>query len=436
MQKITEKFSRANGLKNKIIQFGEGNFLRGFIDILVQNTNAVSDFAAAVTVVQPIAFGRCDVLDEQQGLYTHVMRGLKDGKPTTQTDVVDVISRTVNPYKDFESYLALAQDKDYRFIISNTTEAGITFCDTDKIENAPEVSFPAKVTLLLKRRFDLGLPGFIFLPCELIEANGENLKKCILQYANLWNLGKDFAQYVEKENIFYNTLVDRIVTGAPAQGEIELDYEDKLLNTSELFFLFVIEGDDRIKAEFPFDKTELNVVVTKDLDFYRKRKVRILNGAHTSMIPYALLSGLETVEDCMKDEKMSAFVKNCVYDEIIPAFAGDEDMLKDYADSVFERFMNPFIRHLCSSISLNSVSKFKVRVLPSILDYIKVTGKNPDNLLTAFAMLIKFYKQGTPSDDAAVTEFMKTASIQQILQNAGLWGQDLSFLSCEIEKRL
>lgn len=436
MQKITEKFSRANGLKNKIIQFGEGNFLRGFIDILVQNTNAVSDFAAAVTVVQPIAFGRCDVLDEQQGLYTHVMRGLKDGKPTTQTDVVDVISRTVNPYKDFESYLALAQDKDYRFIISNTTEAGITFCDTDKIENAPEVSFPAKVTLLLKRRFDLGLPGFIFLPCELIEANGENLKKCILQYANLWNLGKDFAEYVEKENIFYNTLVDRIVTGAPAQGEIELDYEDKLLNTSELFFLFVIEGDDRIKAEFPFDKTELNVVVTKDLDFYRKRKVRILNGAHTSMIPYALLSGLETVEDCMKDEKMSAFVKNCVYDEIIPAFAGDEDMLKDYADSVFERFMNPFIRHLCSSISLNSVSKFKVRVLPSILDYIKVTGKNPDNLLTAFAMLIKFYKQGTPSDDAAVTEFMKTASIQQILQNAGLWGQDLSFLSCEIEKRL
>ena len=436
MQKITEKFSRANGLKNKIIQFGEGNFLRGFIDILVQNTNAVSDFAAAVTVVQPIAFGRCDVLDEQQGLYTHVMRGLKDGKPTTQTDVVDVISRTVNPYKDVESYLALAQDKDYRFIISNTTEAGITFCDTDKIENAPEVSFPAKVTLLLKRRFDLGLPGFIFLPCELIEANGENLKKCILQYANLWNLGKDFAEYVEKENIFYNTLVDRIVTGAPAQGEIELDYEDKLLNTSELFFLFVIEGDDRIKAEFPFDKTELNVVVTKDLDFYRKRKVRILNGAHTSMIPYALLSGLETVEDCMKDEKMSAFVKNCVYDEIIPAFAGDEDMLKDYADSVFERFMNPFIRHLCSSISLNSVSKFKVRVLPSILDYIKVTGKNPDNLLTAFAMLIKFYKQGTPSDDAAVTEFMKTASIQQILQNAGLWGQDLSFLSCEIEKRL
>lgn len=436
MVKITEKFSPAKGLKNKIIQFGEGNFLRGFIDVMVQKTNEASDFAAAVTVVQPIAFGRCDVLDEQKGLYTHVMRGLKDGVPTVETALVDVISDTVNPYTDFQKYLALAENEDYRFIISNTTEAGIVFCDTDKAENAPDVSFPGKVTLLLKRRYELGLTGFIFLPCELIEKNGENLKKCILQYAKLWNLGSDFVEYVEKENIFYNTLVDRIVTGAPAQGDIVLDYEDKLLNTSELFFLFVIEGDDRIKAEFPFDKTDLNVVVTRDLDFYRKRKVRILNGAHTSMIPYALLSGLETVEECMKDGVMSNFVKKCVYDEIIPAFDGDEQMLRDYADDVFERFKNPYIRHLCDSISLNSVSKFRVRVLPSILDYIKVTGKNPENLLTAFAMLIKFYKLGTPNDDAQVIKFIKTSSVKEILSNSKLWGQDLSFLKDEIEKRL
>lgn len=420
----------------RIIQFGEGGFLRGFVDWIVQLTNEKSDFDASVVVVQPIEKGMCEMLEAQNCVYTHMMRGMRDGKPSVETKVIDVISRTVEPYKDFGAYLDLAKNPDFRFIVSNTTEAGIAFDENDKIENAPAVTFPAKVTLLLKKRMELGLPGFYFLPCELIDRNGDNLKRCILEYVRLWGLGEDFAAWVEKENIFCNTLVDRIVTGYPKGENIDLGYTDNMLNTSELFHLWVIEAPDSLMREFPFEKAGLNIIVTEDLERYRTRKVRILNGAHTSMIPYALLSGLETVGDCMKDEKMSAFVKKCVYEEIIPTLDLPEAELIDYADNVFERFENPYIRHMCSSISLNSVSKFKVRVLPSILEYIKRRNAMPETLLFSFAKLIEFYKKGTPNDDEKVMEFMKNASVSEILANTKLWDEDLSFLTAEVEKYL
>lgn len=420
----------------RIIQFGEGGFLRGFVDWIVQLTNEKSDFDASVVVVQPIEKGMCEMLEAQNCVYTHMMRGMRDGKPVVETKVIDVISRTVEPYKDFGAYLDLAKNPDFRFIVSNTTEAGIAFDENDKIENAPAVTFPAKVTLLLKKRMELGLPGFYFLPCELIDRNGDNLKRCILEYVRLWGLGEDFAAWVEKENIFCNTLVDRIVTGYPKGENIDLGYTDNMLNTSELFHLWVIEAPDSLMREFPFEKAGLNIIVTEDLERYRTRKVRILNGAHTSMIPYALLSGLETVGDCMKDEKMSAFVKKCVYEEIIPTLDLPEAELIDYADNVFERFENPYIRHMCASISLNSVSKFKVRVLPSILEYIKRRNAMPETLLFSFAKLIEFYKKGTPNDDEKVMEFMKNASVSEILANTKLWDEDLSFLTAEVEKYL
>lgn len=420
----------------RIIQFGEGGFLRGFVDWIVQLTNEKSDFDASVVVVQPIEKGMCEMLEAQNCVYTHMMRGMRDGKPSVETKVIDVISRTVEPYKDFGAYLDLAKNPDFRFIVSNTTEAGIAFDENDKIENAPAVTFPAKVTLLLKKRMELGLPGFYFLPCELIDRNGDNLKRCILEYVRLWGLGEDFAAWVEKENIFCNTLVDRIVTGYPKGENIDLGYTDNMLNTSELFHLWVIEAPDSLMREFPFEKAGLNIIVTEDLERYRTRKVRILNGAHTSMIPYALLSGLETVGDCMKDEKMSAFVKKCVYEEIIPTLDLPEAELIDYADNVFERFENPYIRHMCASISLNSVSKFKVRVLPSILEYIKRRNAMPETLLFSFAKLIEFYKKGTPNDDEKVMEFMKNASVSEILANTKLWDEDLSFLTAEVEKYL
>ena len=418
----------------KIIQFGEGGFLRGFVDWIVQLTNENSDFDAGVVVVQPIEKGMCDMLEKQNCVYTHIMRGMKDGAPTVDKKVIDVIDHTVQPYKNFEEYLALADNKDFRFIVSNTTESGIAFVADDKPENAPAVSFPAKLTLLLKRRFEKGLPGFFFLPCELIDKNGENLKKCVLKYIDLWNLGADFAAWIEKENYFCNTLVDRIVTGYPRDEKIDLGYEDNMLNTSELFHLWVIEGPDFLVKEFPFDKANLNIIVTDNLERYRTRKVRILNGAHTSMIPYAMLCNIESVGDCMKDEKMSAFVKKCVYEEIIPTLDLPEEELLDYANNVFERFENPFIKHLCASISLNSVSKFKVRVLPSILEYIKRKNAMPETLLFSFAKLIEFYKVGTPNDDAKLMEYMKTASVKDILSNKELWDEDLGYLTAEVEK--
>ena len=252
----------------------------------------------------------------------------------------------------------------------------------------------------------------------------------------MWKLGQDFIRWVENENIFCNTLVDRIVTGYPFNEDMKLGYEDNMVNTSEIFHLWVIEGPKSIAEEFPFEKAQLNIILTDNLERYRTRKVRILNGAHTSMIPYALLEGIETVGDCMKDEKMSAFVKACVYEEIIPTLDLPEQELIDYADNVFERFSNPYIRHLCSSIALNSVSKFKVRVLPSILEYIKRKNAMPDHLLLSFAKLIEFYKTDMTNDDKAVTEFMKNSDVASILSNTKLWDQDLSFLTEEINRRI
>ena len=421
--------------KERIIQFGEGGFLRGFADWIIQILNEETDFNSSVVVVQPIEKGLCDVLEQQNCNYTHIMRGRKNGVPTVETKFIDVISRTVQPYKDFEQYLKLAENKDFRFIISNTTESGIAYNEEDTENGAPNISFPAKVTLLLKRRFDMGLKGFIFLPCELIDKNGENLKLCIIKYAKLWGYSEDFIQWVEKENIFCNTLVDRIVTGYPKDEEIELKATDKMLDTSELFHLWVIVADKAILKEIPFDKTGLNIIITDNLERYRTRKVRILNGAHTAMIPYGLLSGIETVRDCMEDEKMSAFVRGCVFEEIIPTLDLPEEELISYANDVFERFNNPYIRHLCASISLNSVSKFKVRVLPSLLEYINRTGKMPDRLLTSFAKLIDFYKTDMPDDNGEVMEFMKKSTVKEILSNTKLWDKDLSFLAEEVERR-
>ncbi len=422
----------------KIIQFGEGGFLRAFVDWIVQLTDEKTDFNAGVTVVQPIEKGMCDMLDKQNCVYTLIMRGLKNGVPTVDKNKLDCISRTVQPYKNFDEYLKLAENPDFRFVVSNTTESGIAFNEGDRPENAPDVTFPAKVTLLLKKRFDLGLKGFIFMPCELIEKNGLTLKKYILEYAKLWNFDKEFLKWVEDENIFCNTLVDRIVTGYPRDEKIDLGYEDNMLDTSEIFHLWVIEAEKNeqqiLKSEFPFEKAGLNIIVTDNLDRYRTRKVRILNGAHTAMIPYALLSGIETVGECMKNEKMSKFVKECVFDEIIPTLDLPEGELVEYANNVFERFSNPYIKHMCSSIALNSISKFKVRVLPSVLEYIKRKNKMPKHLLFSFARLIEFYKTDMPNDDKEVMEFMKNSDTKTILANEKLWGEDLSFLSDEVEK--
>ena len=415
----------------RIIQFGEGGFLRGFVDWMIQKLNDNGSFDGSVVVVQPIAQGMCDMLEKQNCVYTHVIRGVEG----VEKSVIDVISRCVKPYDDFAAYLKLAENPDMRFIVSNTTEAGIVFETEDKITDAPPKTFPAKLTLLLKKRYDLGLKGFILLPCELIDRNGDNLKKCVLQYADLWNLGEGFKAWIENDNVFANTLVDRINTGYPRGEDMNLGYEDNMVNTSEYFHLWVIECNADIEKELPFKTAGLNVIVTKDkLNMYRTRKVRILNGAHTSLVPYALLSGFDTVKSCIDDEKMCAHVRACVFDEIIPTLDLPKDELVAYAEGVIERFANPYIKHYLSSIALNSVSKFKVRVLPSILEFIKRYNKMPNTLIFSFAKLIDFYKTDMTNDDKDVVEFMKTASVKEILANEKLWGEDLSFLEAEVSK--
>ena len=415
----------------RIIQFGEGGFLRGFVDWMLQKLNDNGSFEGNVVVVQPIEQGMCDMLEKQNCVYTHLIRGVEG----VEKSVINVISRTVKPYDDFGAYLALAENPDFRFVVSNTTESGIVFSAEDKMTDVPPKTFPAKLTLLLKKRFELGLKGFIFLPCELIDRNGDNLKKCVLSYADLWNLGDEFKAWIEKENVFCNTLVDRINTGYPRGEELNLGYEDNMVNTSEYFHLWVIECDYDLEKELPFKSAGLNVIVTKDkLSMYRTRKVRILNGAHTSLVPYALLEGYDTVKSCIDSEKMLAHIRACVFDEIIPTLDLPKDELIEYAEGVIGRFANPYIKHYLSSIALNSVSKFKVRVLPSILEYIKRYNKMPETLLFSFAKLIDFYKTDMTNDDPDVVAFMKTASVKEILANDKLWGEDLSFLTKEVEK--
>ena len=412
----------------KVIQFGEGGFLRGFVDWMLQSVNENTDFNGSVVVVQPIKEGLCDMLSAQGCVYTHLCRGVEG----VDIKKVDVISRCVKPYDDFDSYMALAENKDFRFIVSNTTEAGITYSDSDKLSDRPANTFPGKLTQLLLKRFQLGYGGFVILPCELIDKNGDNLKKCILQYADLWELGAEFKNWIEKENIFCNTLVDRINTGYPKGEAIDLDFDDKMVNTSEYFHLWVIDGYEKLFDEIPFDKCGLNVILTNELERYRTRKVRILNGSHTSMIPYALLSGVETVGECLNNDVISAHLKNCQA-EIVDSLDMDRNEALEYANSVMVRFANPYIQHKCQSIALNSVSKFKVRVLPSILEYEKKFGKTPKTLMFSFARLIEFYKKGTPNDDAVATEKLKNGTVREILADATLWGEDLSRFANEVE---
>ncbi|MBP3396371.1 MAG: tagaturonate reductase [Clostridia bacterium] len=413
----------------RFIQFGEGGFLRGFADWMIQKMNEKTDFEGSVVVVQPIAQGLCDKLEAQNCNYTHIIRG-KEG---VEKSVIDVISRTVNPYADYEAYLALAAIPTMRYVISNTTEAGIVFDDRCKETDTPPASFPAKVTKLLHRRFTLGLPGFVFLPCELIDRNGDKLREAVLQYADLWDYGEKFKAWVLAENEFCSTLVDRINTGYPKDEALDLGYEDGMVNTSEYFHLWVIETQMELGAELPFAEAGLNVIVTKnELEKYRTRKVRILNGAHTSMVPFALLSGFDTVLSCMEDKDMHAYIRRCVFEEIIPTLDLPRAELEDYAENVLTRFANPYIKHYLSSIVLNSVSKFKVRVLPSILEYKHRFGTYPKTLTFALGKLIAFYKHGAPNDVAEVTAYLQEHSVAEILANTALWDADLTALLPEV----
>ena len=421
--------------KETVIQFGEGGFLRGFADYFFQKLQDKGLFDGSVVIVQPIEKGMCSVLEQQGCEYNLFLRGIDNGQVVDEHTHIDIISRCVNPYENFESYMKLAENPDFRFIVSNTTEAGIEYVDSNQFTDAPARSFPGKLTQLLYKRFRLGLKGFIILSCELIDHNGEELEKCCLRYADLWGLGEEFKTWLVQENDFCSTLVDRIVTGFPRDEHEELcrriGEQDNMMDTAEIFHLWVIQGSH--EDELPLQKAGFHVVWTDNVDPYKKRKVRILNGAHTSMVLGAHLYGLKTVGECLKDEKVSALLRKCIFGEIIPAIGDTEDNRK-FGEAVLERFSNPFIKHMLLSIALNSVSKFRARVLPTILEYRDMFGSCPQGLTFSLAALIAFYRTDDANDSQEIMDFMKTAPVEDILKREDYWGQDLSPLLWDVKK--
>lgn len=433
-----ERLKRTNQKKHteRVLQFGEGNFLRGFVDWMFDRLNKEAGGDFGIVVAQPLPNGLADMINEQEGLYTLYLRGLLEGKRVEETRVVDCITRCLNPFDRTDEFFACALNPDLRFIVSNTTEAGIEYKE-NQAEDFNTTTFPGRLTMFMKKRFDAGLKGFVLLPCELIDNNGDNLKECVLKYAKDWNYGDNFIKWVKEENYFTNTLVDRIVTGYPRDNAKEMEkeygYLDNVIDTAEIFHLWVIQGDKKYSEELPFHKIGLNVLWTDDVTPYKKRKVRILNGAHTMSVLAARQAGLETVGEMMNDEDTYKFVRDGIFEEIIPTLDLPKDELAEFADAVIERFKNPFIKHYLLSIALNSVSKFKVRVLPSLTEYIKRCGKEPKKLVFSLAALITFYKTDEANDDSAVMEFMKEASVDEILKKTEYWDEDLSFLSDSVK---
>lgn len=451
-----ERLNRKNSgitqeLPLKVIQFGEGNFLRAFVDYLIDKLNKEAGFNAGVAVVQPINAGLVEMLNEQDGLYNLFMRGVKGGKEIQENRTISCIQKSLDPYRDYQAYLDLAAEEELQFLISNTTEAGISFNPNDELEKVPHSSFPAKVTALLWKRFQHfnGDPakGLTIIPCELINHNADNLKKIILDYVELWDLGEDFRGWIENSNTFHNTLVDRIVPGYPKaeidEYQSQLEFEDKLIVTAEVFLLWVIEGGEDLKAKLPFNEINENVLIVDDIQPYRTRKVRILNGAHTTMVPFAILSGKETVKETVDDEFTGKFVKYAIFEEINPTLDLSEEELNSFASEVLDRFRNPFIKHQLASIALNSISKFKVRVLPSLLEYQERKSALPVRLTFAFACLLRFYKgdwngEKLPvQDDPQIIEYFSKqwesddleGMVEKMLKKEEYWGQDLTAVS-------
>jgi tagaturonate reductase len=431
----------------KVVQFGEGNFLRAFVDYAFHKLNKEVDFNAGIAMVQPLKDGMVHLINDQDGLYTLFMNGIKKGEKIQDIELITNIVKAINPYTEFADYLALAKEEELQFIVSNTTEAGIEFIESDTPDMQPPVSFPAKLTVLLYERFkhfngDTS-KAVTIIPCELIDYNSETLKKYILQYVDLWKLEDEFKTWVSDACTYHSTLVDRIVPGYP-RAEIEqynnkLEYQDNLIVAAEPFFLWAIEGGDALKAKLPFDKIDLNVKIVDDIRPFKMIKVRILNGAHTAMVPFSLLYGNKLVMETVNGDFTGKFV-NGVIGEISETLDMDKNEITAYCEEVMDRFKNPFIKHALADIALNSISKFKVRVLPSLLGYYNANKKLPVNLTFSLASLIQFYK-GTWNNEALpvkdspeIVEAFKNAwqlkatdlVVAKILVNTEFWGEDLT----------
>ena len=442
----------------KVMQFGEGNFLRAFVDYFFDIANEKAGYNGKVVLVQPIAQGLTDLINQQQGLYTLYLRGSEKGQKVDEKRVISAVSRCINPYGDWDQVLEMAKSDDLEIIVSNTTEAGIVHETESAFDQTPPISFPAKLTRVLYERFTAGKKGIVMLSCELIDNNGKELLRCVNQYIDDWKLPEAFRAWVNNENIFCSTLVDRIVPGRirdPKEVEALAEkngYDDPLTDVGEVFGIWVIEGPAELEDRLPFKKAGVPVIVVPDVTPYKKRKVRILNGAHTGFVLGSYLAGFNIVRDCMHDDTIRRFMNRMLYEEVIPTLPLDKKDLTEFAEAVQDRFNNPFVNHELMSISLNSTSKWRARNMPTFLDYVKETGKLPPCLTASFAAYVAFYSndiQGltdkglvcrrpngeeyTVSDDRWVLEFYAAhqedtpeALVHAVMTNREMWGQDLT----------
>jgi tagaturonate reductase len=407
-----EFYKEFKSYPEKVLQFGEGNFMRAFVDWMIDKMNKAGEFNGSVVVVQPIAQGLGKMLNAQDGLYTLYLNEVNNGEAVSERSIINCISRVLNPYEEWEEYLKVAENPELRFITSNTTEAGIAFNENDKLGDAPQVSFPGKLTAFLHKRYKHfngdKTKGFIIIPCELIDRNGEKLKEVVLKFAELWNLEEGFITWLNEANTFCCSLVDRVVTGYPRDriDEInaQLGYEDNLVDDAEKFHFWVIEGPQWIRDEFPVQKVGLDVLFVDDMTPYRTRKVRILNGAHTTMVPVAYLYGIDTVREAVEDPIIGKYIAEALNEEIIPTLDLPKEELDTFAAAVVNRFRNPFIKHYLMSIALNSMSKYETRVLPSLTEYLNRKGELPNKLVFSLAALIKFYKGERNDEKIALSD--------------------------------
>ena len=442
----------------KVMQFGEGNFLRAFVDDFIDIANEKAGYNGKVVLVQPIAQGLTELINEQEGLYTLYLRGSENGVKVDDKRVISAVSRCLNPYGEWDKVLELARSEDLEIIVSNTTEAGIVHDTESAFDQQPPVSFPAKLTRVLYERWKAGRPGIVMLSCELIDNNGKELLKCVNQYIDDWKLEDGFRRWVNEENIFCSTLVDRIVPGRIRDPEEvkalaeKNGYDDPLTDVGEVFGIWVIEGPEGLEDRLPFKKAGVPVIVVPDVTPYKKRKVRILNGAHTGFVLGAYLAGFDIVRDCMHDDTVRGFMNKMLNEEVIPTLPLDRKDLDDFARAVQDRFNNPFVNHELMSISLNSTSKWRARNMPTFLDYIKEKGALPACLTASFAAYIAFYSSDirelnekglvcrrpkgneyTVSDDRWVLEFYwnhrddsPEELVHAVMTNTNMWGQDLT----------
>lgn len=444
----------------RVLQFGEGNFLRAFVDYMIDIANEQGKFDGDIVLVKPIEFGSLDRFRAQDSQYTVQLRGIADGEAKRINRVITSVTDVVDAYGEYERYAAYAKLDTLRFIVSNTTEAGIVYDDTDRLEMTPPKSYPGKLTKFLYERYrhfdGADDKGLVMLPVELIDDNGIRLKECVLKLAALWGLEDAFAAWLNDACVFTSTLVDRIVTGYPRDEAEELcrefGYQDDLIVTGEPFALWVIESEKDISAEFPLPDAGLPVIFTDNQKPYKQRKVRILNGAHTSFVLASYLCGNDIVLESMNDALILDFIKKTVFDEVIPTLTLPKQELIDFAEAVLMRFNNPYVKHALLSISLNSVSKWRARCMPSFLSYIEKEGRLPKHLTFSLAALLAFYtgseirdaaligRRGDEEyrimDDAAVLEFFAENSAKDAGEYAGLalanedfWGQDLTALA-------